>query len=127
MLSDQAKQKIVLSFTPHLVPMQRGILSTIYIKLKGNLSETEIVELYNDYYKNDYFVRMRDTLPETKLVSRTNYCDLSVHLDKRTNRLVIISAIDNLVKGSAGQAIQNMNLMMAYPETLGLKGAYYYL
>ena len=126
-LSNQANQKIVLSFTPHLVPMQRGILSTIYIKLKGNLSENEIAEIYNDYYKNDYFVRMRDTLPETKLVSRTNYCDLLVHLDKRTNRLVIISAIDNLVKGSAGQAIQNMNLMMGYPETLGLKGAYYYL
>lgn len=126
-LSRKANEDIVLSFTPHLVPMQRGILSTIYVKIKEGISEVEIIELYNNYYRNDDFVRILKKLPETKNVSRTNYCDISINLDSRTNRLVIVSAIDNLVKGSAGQAIQNMNLMMGYPESLGLNGAYYYL
>lgn len=126
-LSTASGKNITLNFTPHLVPMQRGILATTYIKLTKSINQESIWSLYKAYYENEYFVRLIDTMPETKKVSRSNFCDISIKLDKRTNRLIIISAIDNLIKGSAGEAIQNMNIMMGYEETTGLKSVSYYL
>ncbi len=126
-LSLVRKSDITVSFTPHLVPMQRGILATIYISLTSTIDLEKVVTLYKDYYKNEPFVRIVEALPETKNVCRTNYCDISIKHDVRTNRLIIVSAIDNLVKGSAGAAIQNMNLMLGYSEKMGLNTAYYYL
>lgn len=126
-LSEVTKTRITLSFTPHLVPMQRGILATIYLNLTEAVDINHVKRLYESYYEHDYFVRVVDVLPETKHVSRTNFCDICIKHDPRTNRLIIVSALDNLVKGSAGEAVQNMNLMMGYPETTGLESGSYYL
>lgn len=126
-LSEEAASEIIVSFTPHLVPMQRGILATIYVSLKEDIDIESIKNCYKSYYEDHAFVRVLDKLPETKWVSRTNFCDIGLTYDKRTKRLIIVSAIDNLVKGSAGEAIQNMNLMMGFPEVLGLETARYYL
>ena len=122
-LSRAAGHPVTLLFTPHLVPMIRGILSTIYVRLKPGTTETLISEIYQEYYKDEPFIRLLPPpeLPETKNVSSTNFCDLAFSFDRRTGRLIIISAIDNLVKGAAGQAVQNMNIMMGRPETAGLQ------
>ncbi|MGQ9693699.1 MAG: N-acetyl-gamma-glutamyl-phosphate reductase [Thermodesulfobacteriota bacterium] len=122
-LSFLAGEKISLTFTPHLVPMKRGILSTIYATLAQPISEREINALYEQFYRNEKFVRLRpgDLLPSTAEVWGSNYCDIGLKVDKRNNRLIIISAIDNLVKGASGQAIQNMNLMLGWEESLGLE------
>lgn len=111
-----------ITFTPHLVPMIRGILSTIYLNLKKELSQDWLDSFYRDFYARHPFVRVLESplLPETRLVRGSNYCDLALRFDTRTGRLVIISAIDNLVKGAAGQAVQNMNLMYGFPEETGL-------
>lgn len=121
-LSFLAGEKISITFTPHLVPMKRGILSTIYATLAQPLAEKEIYELYDQFYRGEKFVRVRpaDLLPSTADVYGSNYCDLGLKVDKRNNRLIILSAIDNLVKGASGQAIQNMNLMLGWEESLGL-------
>ncbi|MCK5323588.1 MAG: N-acetyl-gamma-glutamyl-phosphate reductase, partial [Desulfobulbaceae bacterium] len=115
-------RQVVISFTPHLVPMSRGILSTIYSKMVKQLSQAEIYEIYHNFYKEEPFVRICDigTYPATQFVKGSNFCDIGFKLDKRTGRVIIISAIDNLVKGAAGQAVQNMNLMYGFKETLGL-------
>lgn len=126
-LSTVAGENINISFTPHLVPMQRGIIAAIYIQLKEEVSIDEIYKLYCDYYKDSVFVRIKKGAPEIKYVSRTNYCDIGLFYDQRVNRLIVISAIDNLMKGAAGAAVQSMNLMMGYPEPLGLIGNHYYL
>jgi len=126
-LSSQLTEDIRLSFTPHLVPMQRGILATSYIKLNESVSLEAIVNLYETYYSDDDFVRIVKDMPQSKNVSRTNYCDIGIQYDSRTNRLIVVSVIDNLVKGSAGAAIQNMNLMCGYPEGLGLENAVFHL
>lgn len=110
-------KEVTLTFTPHLVPMNRGILSVIYAKLKKNIDEKELKKIYLDEYKKDKFIRIKDTLPETRWVKGSNYCDISVRVDKRTGRVIVMSAIDNLMKGAAGQAIQNMNLMFGFEET----------
>jgi N-acetyl-gamma-glutamyl-phosphate reductase len=117
-----AGEEVRITFTPHLVPMIRGILSTVYLSLKMELSQDWLDSLYRDFYARHSFVRVLEPplLPETRLVRGSNYCDLAVRCDTRTGRLVIISAIDNLVKGAAGQAVQNMNLMYGYPEETGL-------
>lgn len=122
-LSEAAGEKVTVTFTTHLVPMTRGILSTIYAKLSSDISEAQLVELYEQFYENRPFVRVRPvgTYPATKEVCGSNYCDIGFSIDPRTNRVTIISAIDNLVKGAAGQAIQNMNLMMGWDESLGLQ------
>lgn len=122
-LSAMAGTPLVLTFTPHLVPMVRGILSTIYVRVIGNMDEDALWGLYRRHYENEQFIRLLlpPELPETKYVSNTNFCDLTFRLDKRTNRLIVLSAIDNLVKGAAGQAVQNMNVMMGWPEEAGLK------
>lgn len=111
------KQDVIVTFTPHLVPMNRGILSVIYAKLKEDINEEKLKKIYLDQYQNDKFIRIKDTLPETKWVKGSNYCDISIRVDQRTGRVIIISAIDNLMKGAAGQAVQNMNVMFGFEET----------
>ena len=101
--------------------MNRGILSTCYATLTKDITEQEIISLYRDFYKDDFFVKIIDGLPETRWVRGSNICHIGIRVDKRTNRVIIISAIDNLVKGSAGQAVQNMNIMFGLPETTGLE------
>jgi N-acetyl-gamma-glutamyl-phosphate reductase len=121
-LSAVANKKITLSFTPHLTPMTRGILSTMYCRLRKPLEHGDVLALYKKFYKNAPFVRvLEDWLPETKFVYGSNYCDVGFVVDKRTKRLVIVSAIDNLVKGASGQAVQNMNIMQGYEEKTGLE------
>ncbi len=113
---------VTLNFTPHLIPMTRGILSTLYLTLKAKLSQEELLEFYQEDYKEEPFVRLRmpPALPETRFVWGSNFCDISLRLDERTGRLIVISAIDNLVKGAAGQAVQNFNIMQGFLETEGL-------
>ncbi|WP_168123414.1 N-acetyl-gamma-glutamyl-phosphate reductase [Paenibacillus sp. HB172176] len=122
-LSDAAGLPVVTTFTTHLVPMTRGILSTIYAQLNGKHSVEAFIQLYSDFYEGRPFVRIRPEgqWPATKEVWGSNYCDIGFAVDERTNRVTIISVIDNLVKGAAGQAIQNLNLMMGWDETSGLQ------
>ncbi len=121
-LSKLAKRKITVSFTPHLIPVERGILSTIYLSLKKNVSLEDIIEKFKSFYYQQPFVRVLNPgqLSEIKNVVLTNYCEISAVLNKRTQQVVVISAIDNLVKGASGQAVQNMNLMCGFEETSGL-------
>jgi len=112
----------MVQFTPNVVPMHRGILSNIYVKMTEDYSEYELYKLFMEFYKDAPFVRISDELPETKFVSGTNYCDIAIRKDERTNTVIIFSAIDNLLKGAAGQAIQNMNIMFGLDETTGLTG-----
>lgn len=128
-LSNVSGKEIVLSFTPHLVPQKRGILATIYMNLTEKLTQEELVKIYEDYYKDEFFVRVMPNgkLPETKHVVGSNFVDIGVVLDERLNRAVVVSAIDNVVKGAAGQAVQNMNLLFGLDEKTGLDVAGYYL
>lgn len=112
---------VTIAFTPHLVPMNRGILSTAYARMKDKLDVVELRALYRDFYKGERFVRLLEgAMPNPRHVRGANYCDLAVHTDTRAGWVVTVSAIDNLIKGAAGQAIQAMNLMLAYPEETGL-------
>ncbi|MBU3159418.1 N-acetyl-gamma-glutamyl-phosphate reductase [Clostridium frigoris] len=120
-LSKACEDDVTICFTPHLVPMNRGILSTCYATLTKDITEHDVISLYRDFYKDEYFVKIIDGLPETRWVRGSNICHIGIRVDKRTNRVIIISAIDNLVKGSAGQAVQNMNIMFGIPETTGLE------
>ena len=115
-------EKVVLNFTPHLVPMNRGILATEYATLKKEVTYEEVKAVYDQYYAKEKFVRVldRDVCPETKWVEGSNYVDIGFKIDPRTNRIIMMGAIDNLVKGAAGQAIQNMNLLFGLDETEGL-------
>jgi len=121
-LSKLAGQEVQVSFTPHLIPATRGMLSTIYTVPLAGINAGKIAEIYQAYYGKEPFIRLLPVgeVPHTKWVSGTNYCDLAYSLDPRTGRLTIFSAIDNLVKGAAGQAVQNMNIMLGLEETLGL-------
>jgi N-acetyl-gamma-glutamyl-phosphate reductase len=110
-----------VQFTPHLLPVDRGILSTIYTQPTKQVSEEQLQELYKSFYADHPFVRIRKTPPTLKDVRGTNYCDLFVTYDERTNRIITLAVIDNLVKGAAGQAIQNLNLMFGLKETMGLE------
>lgn len=114
-----------ITFTAHLLPIARGILSTCYATLKQELSATQIHEIVSDTYANTPFARVLPLgqIPQIKHVVGSNFCDLGVQVDARANRVIVVSAIDNLVKGAAGQAIQNMNLMCGFDETSGLKAA----
>lgn len=116
-------EKAVLNFTPHLVPMNRGILATEYAKLKKDMTWEDVKEVYDKYYKNEKFIRVldKDVYPETKWVEGSNYVDIGFQIDKRTGRIIMMGAIDNLVKGAAGQAVQNMNLMFGEKESEGLE------
>lgn len=122
-LSYQAGKPVLINFTPHLVPMNRGILVTAYASLVNkNISYEEVKAVYDNYYAKETFVRVlnQDVPPETRWVEGSNYVDVNVKLDKRTGRIIMMGAMDNLVKGAAGQAVQNMNLMFGLSETEGL-------
>ena len=116
-------EEVVLNFTPHLVPMNRGILATEYAKLKKDVSWEEVKAIYDKYYEDEKFIRVLDKgiCPETKWVEGSNYVDIGFQIDPRTKRIIMMGAIDNLVKGAAGQAVQNMNLMFGLPESEGLE------
>ena len=122
-LSYASGEKVVLNFTPHLVPMNRGILVTAYADLKKDVSYEEIREIYDSYYKEEKFVRVleKDVCPETRWVDGSNYVDVNFKIDQRTGRIIMMGAMDNLVKGAAGQAVQNMNLMFGLDEAEGLE------
>lgn len=124
-LSVMAGTDVTVSFTPHLLPMSRGILSTIYAKLTEAASLDDLLSLYERTYRNEYFVRLcpKGAVPATQHVRGGNFCDIGINIDARTGRVIITSAIDNIVKGAAGQAIQNMNLMNGFAENAGLTGA----
>jgi N-acetyl-gamma-glutamyl-phosphate reductase len=124
-LSLVAGSKVTLSFTPHLVPMNRGILSTIYGKLTGPADTGALHGVFAEFYRNEPFVRVLPAgqFPNVRNVRGSNFCDIGVHADSRTGRAVIVTAIDNLVKGASGQAVQNMNLMAGFDETAGLRFA----
>ena len=121
-LSLAANEELKIQFTPHLVPMQRGILASIYANLACDLDEVELRKIYEKYYKDKLFIRLlpEKTYPQTHFVSHSNFMDINFCIDKRTKRLIIIGALDNLVKVAAGQAVQNMNLMFDFEENLGL-------
>jgi len=110
-----------VTFVPHLIPMTRGILTTAYARLTGKQTQEELTSIYKNFYKGEPFVKVTDAPPHTKHTYGNNLCLVYPVLDPRTNRLIAISALDNLVKGAAGQAIQNMNLMCGWPETTGLE------
>ncbi len=113
--------QVTISFTPHLVPMNRGILSTGYCKLRNPTRLADLRALYRDYYKGERFVRVHeDIVPNPRYVKGSNYCDLAVFTDDRAGWIVTVAAVDNLVKGAAGQAVQAMNLMVGLPEETGL-------
>ena len=118
-----AGEKVILNFTPHIVPMNRGILATEYAKLTKDVSWEEVKSVYDKYYGNEKFVRVldKDVCPETKWVEGSNYVDIGFKIDPRTGRIIMMGAIDNLVKGAAGQAVQNMNLMFGLEESEGLE------
>lgn len=121
-LSYASGEKVVLNFTPHLVPMNRGILITAYASLKKQVTYEEVKGVYDKYYEKETFVRVlnKNVCPETRWVEGSNYVDVNFKIDPRTNRIIMMGAMDNLVKGAAGQAIQNMNLMFGLPEEEGL-------
>jgi len=109
-----------LLFTPHLLPVKRGILATVYATLCSGITETHIKTAYAKYYKNEPFVRVGDDIPELKYVVNSNECRIGFRVDKASGRIVIVSAIDNLIKGASGQAIQNMNILFGLDEKMGL-------
>ncbi|HCI73739.1 MAG TPA: N-acetyl-gamma-glutamyl-phosphate reductase [Lachnospiraceae bacterium] len=114
---------IRLNFTPHLVPMNRGILATCYATLKSGVDASRIQDAYEQYYQEEYFIRLlgKDCFPETRWVEGSNFVDIGFTVDERTGRVIAASAIDNLVKGAAGQAVQNMNLLFGLDEKTGLQ------
>ena len=118
-----AGEQVTLSFTPHLVPMNRGILATEYAKLTKDVSWEDVKAVYDKYYGDEKFIRVldKDVCPETKWVEGSNYVDIGFKIDPRTNRIIMMGVIDNLVKGAAGQAVQNMNLMFGLEESEGLE------
>lgn len=118
-LSAVSSQRLAVSFTPHIIPQERGILSTIYLQLKKEISAVDVVAIYKRYYESEPFVRIVE-IAQTKNVINTNYCDIAIDVDSRTNNIIVTSTIDNLIKGAAGQAVQNMNILFGIDETCGL-------
>ena len=118
-----AGEEVMINFTPHLIPMQRGILATSYATLKKTMTYEEVKAVYDKYYKEEYFVRVLENSepPETRWVEGSNFVDVSFKVDERTGRIIMMGAMDNLVKGAAGQAVQNLNIMFGLPENTGLK------
>ncbi|GGH85499.1 N-acetyl-gamma-glutamyl-phosphate reductase [Pullulanibacillus pueri] len=121
-ITEVAQQDVKVTFSTHLVPMTRGILCTIYAELKASQSSEAIIEAYKSFYASSPFVRIRELghWPTTKEVLGSNYCDIGLLADERTNRLTVVSVIDNVVKGASGQAIQNMNILCGWDENTGL-------
>lgn len=121
-LSYIAGEEVKITFVPHLLPINRGILATCYVDLPEKKSIKEVYKWYETFYQNEQFVRLLPLgkIVDLKNVKYSNYCDISIHMDDRTHRLIVVSAIDNMVKGAAGQAIQNMNILLGLPEETGL-------
>lgn len=122
-LSYISGKDVTLNFTPHLIPMNRGILVTAYAKYKEGVTKEQIREAYVKAYQDEYFVRVLDegVCPETKWVEGSNYVDVNVKVDERTHRVIMMGAMDNITKGAAGQAVQNMNLMFGFDEAEGIR------
>jgi N-acetyl-gamma-glutamyl-phosphate reductase len=121
-LSQMVWKEIKVTFVPHLIPMDRGILSTLYVHLTRKMKTEELLDTFRDDYKGEPFIRIytKGGLPNTKDVRGSNFCDIGGTASEADGRAVIVTAIDNLVKGASGEAIQNMNIMLGYPETMGL-------
>ncbi len=121
-LSSLSGESVKITFVPHLLPINRGILATCYARLKEGVTEADVKAAYEEAYKNERFVRLcrEGKTPTVKAVRYTNFCDIGLTVDERTGTLIAVSAIDNMVKGAAGQAIQNMNLCLGFDETDGL-------
>ncbi|MBR6710805.1 MAG: N-acetyl-gamma-glutamyl-phosphate reductase, partial [Selenomonadaceae bacterium] len=121
-LEELSGETVVLNFTPHLVPMSRGILATCYGTLKQEITAEMVDAAFQKMYGNEYFIRLlgRNGYPATKDVRGSNFCDIAWHIDERTRRVIVLSAIDNLVKGAAGQAVQNFNIACGFEEKMGL-------
>ncbi len=121
-LSQMAQKKIAVTFAPHLIPMDRGILTTLYVHLTKRMKAEELLNAFQEYYEGEPFVRLypKGKLPNTKDVRGSNLCDIGVAVSEADGRAVVVTAIDNLVKGASGEAIQNMNIMLGYPEAMGL-------
>ena len=121
-LTNIAKEKVDIIFSPHLIPIRRGILTTAYVRLKKRAGLSAITGLYKSFYSKAPFVRIykEGALPQVRNVTNTNYCDIGFALSPDEKTAVIVSAIDNLGKGASGQAVQNMNIVCGFPETLGL-------
>jgi N-acetyl-gamma-glutamyl-phosphate reductase len=121
-LSQLAQKKVNVTFIPHLIPMDRGILTTIYVNLNKKMKAEEVLNTFQECYRGEPFVRIypKGKNPNTKDVRSSNYCDIGVNVNESDGRAVIVTAIDNLVKGASGEAIQNMNIMLGFPETMGL-------
>lgn len=128
-LSKVAGMPITLTFTPHLLPVKRGILATIYGQLRTDISAEQVLDAYRAFYQDQPFVVIhpKGSYPEIKFVNGSNYLHIGAEVDRRTGRLILIACLDNLIKGAAGQAIQNMNLMFDLEETAGLQAPAYYL
>ncbi len=123
-LSYACGRDVLINFTPHLVPMNRGILVTAYASLTRDVTYEEVRAAYDKYYASETFIRVldKDVCPQTRFVEGSNYVDVNFKIDPRTKRIIMMGAMDNLVKGAAGQAVQNMNLMFGFPENEGLQG-----
>jgi N-acetyl-gamma-glutamyl-phosphate reductase len=121
-LSQLAQREINVTFVPHLIPMDRGILSTLYVRLTKKMETEELLGLFQEVYRGEPFIRVhpKGKLPNTKDVRGSNLCDIGATVSDSDARAVIVTAIDNLVKGASGEAVQNMNIMLGYPETMGL-------
>lgn len=122
-------ESLNVSFTPHLIPMSRGICCTVYASLVSGTTPSDIRDVYRDRYGTEPFVRLRPQgeWPQTKDVTGSNYCDIAFQVDQRTGRVIVFSVIDNLIKGAAGQAVQNLNIRMGWPETMGLSSSPLYV
>jgi N-acetyl-gamma-glutamyl-phosphate reductase len=121
-LSHLAQKKITVTFVPHLIPMDRGILTTLYVNFSKKVKTEDVLNAFQESYKNEPFVRIypKGKVPNTKDVRGSNFCDIGIVLNESDSRGVIVTAIDNLVKGASGEAVQNMNIMLGFPETMGL-------
>jgi N-acetyl-gamma-glutamyl-phosphate reductase len=126
-LSIFSGKEVILSFNPQLIPVNRGIYAMCYAKLNKQMDEKQIMDIYNKYYENEYFVRIVDGIPEIRSVKGSNFVDIGFKIDLRTNTIVVIGTLDNLVKGAAGQAIQNMNIMFGFKEQEGLETVGFYM
>jgi N-acetyl-gamma-glutamyl-phosphate reductase len=122
-LSVAAGQPVKVTFTPHLLPISRGILSTVYATLAAGFTRKDLDDLYRRKYQDEPFIRLlaEDTFPATQYVRGSNFCDISCKIDPATNRIIVMTTIDNIVKGASGQAVQNMNIMCGFSETAGLE------
>lgn len=121
--SDFAGEDVIIQFTPHLLPCDRGIYATCYADLADNVTDEAVAEAFASMYGGEYFIRLlgKGVMPELKNIRASNYVDIGWEIDRRTNRVIVVSCLDNLVKGAAGQAIQNMNVLFGLPEQMGLE------